>query len=143
MSGLRVYVAGASREIARAEAVIAALREAGVEVTHDWTKTRRAQPGDDSTLDPQVALQIATDCVSGIMNAEALLVLVPDESTHGVLVELGVAWERGLTIHAARSPSGRGPLEALGIFGTLVDEVFDTSTHAVVALGRRARERGL
>ncbi len=100
---MRIYVAGASREIERAKRVMAMLREAGHTVTFDWAahieKVEHAAP-----TNFEIRAESATHDVSGVVEAweegGALVLLHPAAGvpTVGAWTELGI-WI-GQNIHA-------------------------------------------
>jgi hypothetical protein len=109
---MKVYVAGASSEIDRAEKWMAALRAAGIEVTSTWPEVIRkvgaANPLTASREDR--ALWSATD-LAEVSNSEALWLLLPPKgvSTSGMYVELGYG-----VLFGAMAQQARG----LGVAGT-------------------------
>jgi hypothetical protein len=88
---MKVYVAGSSAELDRCEAFIARVREAGHVVTFDWTVGRRAQRGGDASLADDEREAVAIDCLVGVRNAKAFVLLYPQAPTRGAWVEYGVA----------------------------------------------------
>lgn len=136
---LRVYVAGASREIERAESMIAALRASGrVWITHDWTVDVR-ENGPDAGCSPETLRRCAKHDLDGVCEADTVVVLVPDTSSQGVLVELGAALAFGCHVIAARSHAGVSAPMVLGLFGYLVRVQVDTDVAALSAVLERAR----
>lgn len=90
----RVYVAGRVREIERVRTVQQILREAGYEITYDWTSDE--VPADRTSDAAILDGQRITECArNGIVSADAVVVLwpLPSEAHHGVglLVEAGMA----------------------------------------------------
>lgn len=91
---MRVYVAASSREIPRARAVMAALREARMIVTHDWTghvEASIAMGTPEHMLDDRLAWACAHDDLAGVREAEALVLLAPTETAKGAWYECGYA----------------------------------------------------
>lgn len=95
---LRVYVAGASTEIARALYAIGTLRLAGVEVVCTWPEIVAATPGGANPTDASKEQRFgwsATD-LAEVLSADVLLFLVPHPATtRGAWFEAGVAWSHG------------------------------------------------
>lgn len=90
---LRVYVAGPSREMARCVAVVAAVRAAGHDITHDWTEQMRASTQTDAEMATDELRPHLTADLDGIEAADALLLLLPQSgsASSGQCVELGYA----------------------------------------------------
>lgn len=98
-----IYVAGSSREIERAERVIAALRSHGLRISHDWTAVMRCH-GPDAHLADEVLLPcLRDDLEEGVFAAEHVLLLAPAPGvpTMGMWVELGAAWAHAMRIVSA------------------------------------------
>lgn len=96
---IKVYVAGASKEIERAEKWIAKLRELGVEVTCDWPQAMRTHgPDHGLTLDQREAFARAD--YAGIKAASVVWVLRPTEEnpSTGAWVEMGCAFALNKTV---------------------------------------------
>lgn len=91
----RVYVIGSSSELERAERVIAALRERGVEITHDWTASvraaRAAGHATDATVGREDAMRAARENRGAIESADVVIALVPEMPSTGYGYDLGVA----------------------------------------------------
>ena len=130
----RVYVIGSSAELERAERVIAALRERGVEITHDWTASvraaRAAGHASDATLSREKQKQIATRCIRGVMRADVVLLLWSKSPSFGA----GGEWDRALwcqeydgTPIAVSAAGGTSP----HIFTSFADEIFASDDDAI------------
>lgn len=132
-----VYVAAPSREIERAEAVIAALRSRGVAISHDWTVPMR-QHGPDACVPDSVLLPaLLADLERGVFGADFVLLLAPTHPTTptmGMWVELGAAWA-----HMVHTVSAGG-LTACPWLRALVTERFDTDDQAIAHLVQLVRE---
>lgn len=89
---MRVYVAGASKELDRAKAVIATLREAGYTITFDWVEEVE-RVGDANPADPGVRLMSAHKDVDGVQSADVFVLLHPglENNSTGCWFELGLA----------------------------------------------------
>lgn len=112
---LRIYVAGASSEIERAERVIHFALGAGLVVTEDWPKVMRSQAGPDSTLHASALRPILQRCLDGVMAADALLLLLPNtgHATVGMWADLGYALalrDHGIRAPIVASRGLRGPI---------------------------------
>jgi len=95
---MRVYVAGASAEIERAEALIARLRDAGVEVISDWPENVRRAGAANIGLTHEVRLAAARACSLGVRRSDWLVVLEPKAPTIGAWVEMGIALAQGIDV---------------------------------------------
>lgn len=90
---LRVYVAGSSRDLERAERVIAELRAIpNVAVPVDWPANMR-EHGPDSGLSAEDRVRFAEEDAAGAYFADAFVLLRPTEDAPsvGAWVELGVS----------------------------------------------------
>jgi hypothetical protein len=87
-----IYRAGASSEIDRAEADIAALKRAGWTITFDWTVPVR-EVGNASPSDPKIRRAAAIADLHGVLAANVLWLAQPPETSTstGAWVELGAA----------------------------------------------------
>jgi nucleoside 2-deoxyribosyltransferase len=89
---IRAYVAAASVEIDRAEAFMDLLRRAGVRVTSSWVDSIREIGLANKGLPNDIALHAAKTCLSEIVEADVLVLLVPPPGHgYGSGVELGFA----------------------------------------------------
>lgn len=92
-----IYVAGASSELERCEAFIAACDEAPwLRITHDWTRevrvARASGKHTDDALSDREANEAAEDDLGGVSAARLLVVLCPPPKTSdGMRTELGYA----------------------------------------------------
>lgn len=88
---MKFYVAGASRQIERAERAMAALRAMGHDITEDWCaaiRAERARGVEDHELTQEQAAEYADRCIEGVKAADVLWVLLSDFGA-GMWVELG------------------------------------------------------
>jgi hypothetical protein len=94
----RVYVAGASSERnERAKPVIAALKAAGYEITHDWTVAvdyEENHPIDDDSQTTRL-YDCAKDDYEGVRTADVFVLLAPQKLSTGAWFEFGVAFQAG------------------------------------------------
>lgn len=92
----RIYRAGASSDIVRAESDIAKLKVAGWTITFDWTVAVRDAGGNASPDDVKVRRDAALADLDGVATAEVLWLAQPDASSTstGAWVELGAAITR-------------------------------------------------
>lgn len=141
---LTVYVAGSSRDLERAERVIAELRAIpGVEVPVDWPAQMR-EHGPDEGLSDDERHRFAVDDLHGAMTAAGLILLRPTQEapSAGAWVELGAA----LGYRAAHDlplnvlVAGRG---TACIFDALLppNAVVDTDDEAIAIVRRIAEAR--
>lgn len=101
---IKIYIAAASKDIARAELVRDQLRELEYDITSTWMDQIRqvgaANPRDASN--EQRAIW-AEGCLREVRNSDVLLFLVPDDGmdTAGAWTELGVAYAESVEILCA------------------------------------------
>lgn len=90
---MKVYVAGASAELDRVAKYIAVLREAGIEITHDWTKSvaDNGGPANDQNIPKARRAAIASADILGVQAADHLWLITPENQSLGCWVELGAA----------------------------------------------------
>lgn len=127
---MKVYVAGASKEIARCKAAMAAVRELGHEVTYDWTADIEAAAGPDETLDRAHLAQVAIEDLRGVKRARLFWLLLPEGDSTGAWTELGYALGLGVDYHADRPAIIVSGQRRRSCFWTLADHVFDTDGEA-------------
>lgn len=96
---IRVYVAGASLEVERAERMIKRLRGCGIVVTSSWPEVVRLQGNNPRSAAPATRARWAHDDLLGVLSAELTLMLVPPVGTPtiGGWIEVGVAHRDGQT----------------------------------------------
>lgn len=91
----KVYVAGSSAELERAERAIAELEAAGIVVTSTWPLNVRDQGGiaNPTEAPRDLRQRYSTSCLGQLRDADLLWVLVPDRAapTIGAWVEYGYA----------------------------------------------------
>lgn len=125
---LRVYVAGGASERAQAGVWIRRLREAGVEVTHDWT-------GDAAWYGGTVAKRAAAD-LDGVRRADVLWYLAPADKSEGSSGELCAALVLGKRVIVS------GPWDAAGrIFPGLAGERYAGHEEGFAGVVRAAAGR--
>lgn len=88
----RIYRAGASSDIVRAESDIAALKAAGWTITFDWTVAVR-EAGSASPDDVKTRRDAALADLDGVATADVIWIAQPAETSTstGAWVELGAA----------------------------------------------------
>jgi hypothetical protein len=93
---LRVYVACASAEWQRAEAVAARLEAAGCEITYRWWETHPVREGKtDADCTPAERRAAEAACTQGIAHAHVTLVLGSHHVSEGRAYELAAARYEG------------------------------------------------
>lgn len=134
---LRVYVAGSGLELPRVRAWMAALREAGVEVTKDWTIEVEAAiaRGGDAGLTEDERARAAHDDLAAVLAADLVWMLAPVTQSRGAWVEFGYALGKGKLLGV----SGRGA--ARSIFTSLASRVFEQDADAFAAIVDHADQR--
>lgn len=121
------YVASASEQYALVEHFVDRLREAGVEVTFEWTPDVRAagfKP--DAELSSVHRRYIARMDACGVREAELTWVLTPSLKEHGcgMWVEMGIALALGRRVVVS------GPLSKRTVFSELAEAVFASHEEA-------------
>jgi len=94
VSELRVYVAGASSEMERAERYMVKLREAGIVVTSTWPEVIRSQPNGEAnpmSVPRAVRARWARTDLDEVTESNFLWLLVPKVPSAGAHVEFGYA----------------------------------------------------
>lgn len=90
---MKIYIAGESADIERPEKWIARAREAGFEITLDWTVfVRQEGPKNDEGFTQALQAKYAAMDVKGVLDADAVWVLWPNGCSHGAAFETGVAY---------------------------------------------------
>jgi hypothetical protein len=98
--GLRVYVAGSSSDIERAERWIKSLRQRGIVVTASWPEMVRQNGAEPRSVDAATRARWAMDDLAAIAHADVFWMLVPpaDEPTIGAWIGFGFAQRSATTI---------------------------------------------
>jgi len=88
----KIYVAGPSAKLQDFEVLFPKLREAGFEITFDWTVAIR-EAGSASPDDPVVCRKAAEDDLQGVLSADVFWIVQPDEASTstGAWFEFGAA----------------------------------------------------
>lgn len=90
---MRVYVSAGSDERAVAAGYMARLRQAGIELTHDWVQVINDHGGlTNRGLSEEARMRIAREEVEAVEHADVFWIIVPDGPSCGCWVELGVAY---------------------------------------------------
>lgn len=133
---MKIYVAGAWVEKKeRAEKWIAKLREAGFEITHDWTKDDTpSTTTTDAQLPPGERKKRAEEDFKGVLTADLLWLLAPNErGASGAWTEFGIALGlRGTGRKLKIVVSGRSWQRT--IFTALMDNGFENDEQAFNAI---------
>lgn len=127
---LRVYVAGGSSEVELVARYVAALRAAGVEVTHDWTP-HVPKPGE-----PWHTPDHARADIDGVERADLVWWILPAALSEGSAFEAGYALGR-----AKRSVVSGAWAEHGRVFPSLLSELWSTHDAALAAIVSLAAER--
>jgi hypothetical protein len=137
---IRIYVCGASYEAERSARAIAALRERGAMVTHDWTTSAIAMRphGGDSGLDAVLRWRATLEDLAAVDAAHVVLWLVPERGSTGAGFEAGYAFARGVTVIAAGPHTTATIFSAVATTTALDDE---TGVEIAVRAARRIAKR--
>lgn len=120
-NGVRIYVAGASAEMARAKTVIAKLKEKGFTVVSTWTdvitKVGDANPMSASRED---RAEWSTTDLMQVADAEVLWLLLPPKGTEtiGAYIELGFAMNIQMMMAQAKAAGMPAPERFIVTSGT-------------------------
>lgn len=129
---IRIYVAASSKEIDRAKAMMQLLRDAGMEITHDWTedirKAREAGYAADSDLPFAARKEHVIRDLAAVDRAHALVYLVPEFPSDGAASERQRAYDRKGRIIAS------DPLHKRRLFDVLVTTVVETDAEVLTVL---------
>ncbi len=124
---MRVYVAGSLADVVAVRETQAAVRAAGHQVLHDWTRGLDVSLRDHAE-DPGTAGRVARTDLRAVLEADALVLVANEEPGRGMFVELGAA--------LARVESGQGMHVAV-VGSQTTDSVFyfhpGVQRHATVA----------
>lgn len=132
-----IYVAGASAELDLVRGYIARLRDAGHEITFDWTGEVAQWGSSAAALTEEQRRGLAKKDIDAIMAAEVFWLLVPSAVTQGAWIELGVALTRA-RLRGVEEVGFVGPVVVSGsdacIFTLLADKRFETHDEALAFL---------
>ncbi len=119
---MKIYVAGSSKQLKRVNWAQRMFRENGHSITYDWTKDFKAE------LD--TFEQACKKCTQGIYNAQAVLVLIPDNShtSIGAWVEMGISCALRASQKLYLVASGKGKID---IWKHALDQHFDKDQNAI------------
>lgn len=130
----RVYLAGASRELARVMPMVERLESSGlVTLTHRWfDAVASCGVGRDHELTREQAAQHAENDLAGVRTAEIFWCLWPQNQSIGFAIEFGTAM-------ALRIPTVvTGPTAHACIFSALATYRDSSDEHGLVETVRRA-----
>jgi len=88
---MKIYLTGASKELELCESFRDRLRAAGHVITHDWMREIRCCPVSDHDLSHESRVQYALDDMRGVMAADITWILIPENTSAGCWVEMGIA----------------------------------------------------
>src|ERR1700687_3221879 len=92
---MKIYVAGASREVETSVKYITKLKEMGFEITHDWTEEvldYKKRGITDKELTNEEKYKFAKLDIQGIIDADIVWVILPENPVGvGYWIELGAA----------------------------------------------------
>ncbi len=121
---MKIYVAGASKEIDLIEQLIARLKAGGHEITHDWTVDVRREGG-GSPDDPGVRRSCALKDLGAVRDCDLFWLVKPAETSTstGAWVELGYALALTHNVGMDKYLIASGTSQKC-IFADLVDHAF-------------------
>jgi|SRR5208337_1500439 len=128
---MKIYVAGASKELNMLASYVKKLREIGFTITHDWTADMLQDIANghesDKSLPQETKLKYARLDYEGIQACDTIWMLVPENYSNGAWIELGMAI--ALEKHVVMSGSWQK-----SIFSELVSKRFETHEQAYLWL---------
>jgi len=125
----RVYVAARSEDRALARQWMDRLREAGLEITHDWVPDVERYMTTEAMASREERIRHSELDVQGVITADVLWVLMPAESGAGVHTELGIALGWNLASAQAREHDGSGGQTFIVVSGALSRNIFASLAH--------------
>lgn len=143
---MKLYIAGSSKELYRAERWLKACRDAGITITEDWAAQMR-QAGPDHLLDEDRLIKAAQADLDGVATADVVWLLHPPTTapSTGCWGELTYALAKGVTIITSQPTDAYGEASAaqFNIFALLVPKECRFASDAqacdaIVALSRSA-----
>lgn len=144
---LRVYVAGASKEIDRCRAAMDYVREIGGVITCDWiAEIERVGSANDGLTQEQRRESAEAD-LCGVMEADVFWLLAPDNTSTGAWVELGTAlvarevWRANDAVQHPTVIIVSGPGSKRSIFAALADLETPSDITAMRRVAELAKER--
>lgn len=131
----KIYIAAFGEETERAKYWIKKMREAGWEISHDWTDHWFPN---EVELPHEERVRIALLDANGVLDSNVLWMLAPTKGGAGVFTELGIAIGFGMSKGTPERPD-RPQIIASGawkrnIFTALADRRFDTDEEAFAHL---------
>lgn len=118
---MKIYVAAKYPSKAIAERVAKTLEGDGHTITHKWWDVEES--GTLQTMERANMRRYASDDLVGVITADAVVVLVPDEGGVGMWVEAGAALGRNIPTYFVGEDEGPPPrrsiFEVLGITASL------------------------
>lgn len=131
---MKVYIAGASKEVLLIETLRNDLVRAGCEITYDWTISVRANSArPDSEIAPAERASYAALDLAGVEMCDLFWLVTPAQPSVGSFVELGAALSlRARTSEPAPRVVISGPWRT--IFGDLADANYPTHEEALAAI---------
>ena len=122
--GPRLYIGGSSQELERAWTWSEYAREAGFTVTSTFVEDIRLE-GETNPSDYNLARGYADRCAQQVLGSEIFWMLMPEDISHGVFWEFGLAHGSGIYVVV----SGEG--QENSIFTTLGDLRVPTEEEAL------------
>jgi len=89
---MKVYIAGASKEIDLVEKYVHAVRNLGHVITHDWCATiRKVGDANPRDLPRDENAAFAKEDLNGVATCDLLWLLIPQNNSAGCWIEFGYA----------------------------------------------------
>lgn len=103
---MRIYIAGASAERTMIATFMAAVRQAGGEITFDWVKAIEEANKLDSDLTHSEATECALLDLQGVDDADLLWHVIPTNNSKGSWVEYGYALAKNKPVITSGARNG-------------------------------------
>lgn len=122
---MKAYLCGAFSERARVKAMMSRLREAGIEISFDWTADPPPGVTCDADLTAEQRSTYARADLRGVELADVVWLLAPESTSRGAWVEFGYA----LAVQAITIVSG--PAWRSSIFTEVANHTFESDEEAL------------
>lgn len=106
---MKIYVASAYTDHARASSAADRLRAAGHTITFDWMAIARQHPDDSAVQDDYFRSRCALEDLHGVREADCVLLLTPERRDQGCgcWIEMGYALGHGIPVLLAGAQANR------------------------------------
>src|SRR5271163_2783065 len=103
---MKVYIAGASKEIDLVERYVRAVRNLGHVITHDWcAEIRKVGDANPRDLPRGEVAMFALEDLNGVATCDLLWLLIPQNNSAGCWIEFGYALKTQVSAGSKGIPS--------------------------------------